>query len=148
MKTDRTLEDIKSKIDIVDLISEYVQLKRAGQNWKGLCPFHAEKTPSFTVSQAKQMFHCFGCSTGGDIFAFIMKHEHLSFQEALTLLAKKCGVTLPDARGFRKTSERDEKVRSILHEARDYFSAQLGRSLKAASYIEGRGVTAESIERF
>lgn len=148
MKTDRTLEDIKSKIDIVDLISEYVQLKRAGQNWKGLCPFHAEKTPSFTVSQAKQMFHCFGCSTGGDIFAFIMKHEHLSFQEALTLLAKKCGVTLPDARGFRKTSERDEKVRSILHEAHDYFSAQLGRSQKAAFYIQGRGITAESIERF
>ncbi|MGC2064576.1 MAG: DNA primase [Thermodesulfovibrionales bacterium] len=148
MKTDRILEDIKSKIDIIDLISEYVQLKRAGQNWKGLCPFHAEKTPSFTVSQAKQMFHCFGCSTGGDIFAFVMKHEHLSFQEALVLLARKSGVSLPDAGSYRKTSERDEKVRSILHETRDYFSAQLGRSDKAAAYVKGRGITADLLERF
>lgn len=148
MKTDRILEDIKSRIDIIDLISEYVQLKKAGQNWKGLCPFHAEKTPSFTVSQAKQMFHCFGCSTGGDIFAFVMKHEHLSFQEALSLLARKSGVTLPDAGSFRKTSERDEKVRSILHEARDYFSEQLARSAKAAAYVKGRGIAAELIESF
>jgi DNA primase len=148
MKTDGTLEDIKSRVDIIDLISEYVQLKRAGQNWKGLCPFHAEKTPSFTVSQAKQMFHCFGCSTGGDIFAFVMKHEHLSFQEALVLLARKCGVTLPDSGSFRKTSERDEKVRSILHETRDYFSAQLTRSDKAAAYVKGRGITPDLIESF
>jgi len=148
MKTDRLLEDIKSRIDIIDLISEYVQLKRAGQNWKGLCPFHAEKTPSFTVSQAKQMFHCFGCSTGGDIFAFVMKHEHLSFQEALALLARKSGVALPDAGSFRKTSERDEKVRSVLHETCDYFSGQLSRSEKASSYVKGRGIIPDLIERF
>ncbi len=148
MKTDRILEDIKSRIDIIDLISGYVQLKRTGQNWKGLCPFHAEKTPSFTVSQAKQMFHCFGCSTGGDIFAFVMKHEHLSFQEALALLARKAGVTLPDAGNFRKTSARDEKVRSILHEARDYFSAQLAKSDKAAAYIKVRGIAPEVIGSF
>ncbi|MBA4372214.1 MAG: DNA primase [Thermodesulfovibrio sp.] len=148
MKTDRILEDIKSRIDIIDLISEYVQLKKAGQNWKGLCPFHVEKTPSFTVSQAKQMFHCFGCSTGGDIFAFVMKHEHLSFQEALALLARKSGVSLPDAGSFRRTSERDEKVRSILLETRDYFSLQLERSQKAAAYVKGRGITEELLQSF
>lgn len=148
MKTDRLLEDIKSRIDIIDLISEYVQLKKAGQNWKGLCPFHAEKTPSFTVSQVKQMFHCFGCSTGGDIFAFVMKHEHLSFQEALALLARKSGVALPDAGSFRKTTERDEKVRSILHETCDYFSAQLARSDKAGAYVKARGIAPDLIESF
>lgn len=148
MKTDRILEDIKSRIDIIDLISGYVQLKKAGQNWLGLCPFHSEKTPSFTVSQAKQMFHCFGCSTGGNIFTFVMKHEHLSFQEALVLLARKAGVTLPEAGSFRRTSERDEKVRSILSEATDYFSAQLGRSDKAGAYVTGRGITGELIKSF
>jgi len=148
MKTDRLLEEIKSRTDIVDLISEYVQLKKTGQNWKGLCPFHSEKTPSFTVSQVKQMFHCFGCSTGGDVFAFIMKHENLSFQEALALLAKKAGVALPDAGSFRRTSEKDEKIRNILIETREYFSEQLGRSSTASAYVKERGISEDMLRRF
>ena len=79
MTTDRILEDIKSRIDIIDFISGYVQLKKSGQNWKGLCPFHLEKTPSFTVSQSKQIFHCFGCGAGGDVISFVFKHDRLSF---------------------------------------------------------------------
>ncbi len=148
MKTERLLEDIKSRTDIVDLISEYVQLKRAGQNWKGLCPFHTEKTPSFTVSQAKQMFHCFGCSTGGDVFAFIMKHEHVTFQEALSLLAKKAGVALPADRNSGRASESMEKVRSVLQESRDFFIAQRERSSIASAYLNERGLTQESVLRF
>ena len=88
---DNTLDEIKDRIDIIDLISEYVHLKKAGQNWKGLCPFHTEKTPSFTVSPAKQIFHCFGCGVGGDIFTFLLRYENLTFPEALSMLAKKAG---------------------------------------------------------
>ena len=89
MKTDRILEDIKSRLDIVELISDYIELKKSGQNYKANCPFHAEKTPSFMVSQNKQIFHCFGCGAGGDIFGFVMKYENLNFQEALKMLAKR-----------------------------------------------------------
>ncbi|TAN37930.1 MAG: DNA primase [Nitrospirae bacterium] len=148
MRTDRILDDIKSKTDIVDLISGYVQLKKAGQNWKGLCPFHTEKTPSFTVSQTKQMFHCFGCSTGGDAIAFIMKHEHLSFNEALAVLAKKAGVTLPDGSIDRKGIQRNEKIRNVLSEASGYFISQVPRAAKASAYMADRGISAESLERF
>ncbi len=82
MNSDRTIDEIKTKIDIVDLISEHVDLKRAGQNFKGLCPFHAEKTPSFMVNPSKQICHCFGCGKGGDIFAFTMHYENMNFHAA------------------------------------------------------------------
>ena len=82
MKPDRVIEEIKSSIDIVDFISDYVQLKKAGQNYKGLCPFHPDKVPSFMVSPSKQIFHCFGCGSGGDVISFLMKHDNLSFNEA------------------------------------------------------------------
>jgi len=88
MKDERLLEELKARLDIAEVISDYIELKRAGQNYKGLCPFHSEKTPSFMVNPGKQRFHCFGCSTGGDIIHFVMKYENLSFQETLKLLAK------------------------------------------------------------
>ena len=93
-----TLEEIKSRLDIVDVISEYIPLKKAGQNWRGLCPFHSEKTPSFMVSPAKQIYHCFGCGSGGNIFTFLTKYENLSFNESLNILAKKAGVMLQKSR--------------------------------------------------
>ncbi|MBI4224408.1 MAG: hypothetical protein HY609_05695 [Deltaproteobacteria bacterium] len=89
------LDEIRNRISIVNLVSEHVQLKRAGRNFKGLCPFHQEKTPSFTVTEEKQIFHCFGCGEGGDVFTFLMKVNGLSFPEALKELAKKAGVTQP-----------------------------------------------------
>jgi len=92
------VDEIKRRIDIVDLISSYLTLKKAGSNYKALCPFHQEKTPSFMVSPERQIFKCFGCSEGGDIFTFTMKMENLGFREALVMLAERAGVKLPEYR--------------------------------------------------
>lgn len=148
MKGDGLLEDIKSRVDIVDFISSYVQLKKAGQNWKGLCPFHSEKTPSFTVNQAKQIFHCFGCGTGGDIISFVSRHDSLSFHESVNLLAKKAGITLAFNRTDKKTLEKNELIRNAVAEAMNYFIKSFGSSAQARDYIKQRGLNNESIALF
>ena len=148
MKTDRLLEEIKSRIDIIDFISGYVQLKKSGQNWKGLCPFHQEKTPSFTVSQSKQIFHCFGCGEGGDVITFLLKHDRLSFHEAVTMLAQKAGISV-DARRFdQKSIQKDELIRKALKEAADFFADKLRGTKDAVEYFRGRDVSTESIRLF
>jgi DNA primase len=148
MKTGRLLEDIKAKSDIVDFISSYVQLKKSGQNWKGNCPFHSEKTPSFMVSPSKQIFHCFGCGAGGDIITFVMKHENISFQEAVSLLAKKAGVPLPSDGTDQKAFRKYEKLRDVLSEAGRYYATRLKESSPATAYVKNRGIDLESVEIF
>jgi len=146
MASDGAAEEVKSRLDIVEHISDYVQLKRSGQNFKGNCPFHNEKTPSFMVHPAKQIFHCFGCSAGGDIFTFTMKHEGLSFPEALALLARKAGVELKPQSGYKK-GER-ENMKAAVSEALKFFRSELVRSGVAGDYMAQRGLTSESIEEF
>src|SRR3989338_3932464 len=92
---EQVLDEIQNKVDIVEIISSYLPLKKAGRNYKGLCPFHNEKTPSFMVSQDKQIYHCFGCGAGGNIFGFLMRHERLEFPEAVRIMAEKEGLRLP-----------------------------------------------------
>ena len=92
------IEDVKNANDIVDVISSYVQLKRSGRNYFGLCPFHKEKSPSFSVSAEKQIFHCFGCNVGGNAIHFISKIENVDFKESLSMLADKAGIILPETR--------------------------------------------------
>ena len=145
---DNTLQDIKDRIDIVDLISEYINLKKTGRNWKGLCPFHTEKTPSFTVSPAKQIFHCFGCGTGGDIFTFMVRHETLTFPEALNMLAKRAGVTLKiDKHKAVKTGEK-ETLLNIHREALDFFQQNLPKNAEAQSYLNKRGISRDIQKMF
>ncbi|HBR22032.1 MAG TPA: DNA primase [Nitrospiraceae bacterium] len=148
MKTDRILDDIKSRLDIVELVSDYIELKKAGQNYKANCPFHAEKTPSFTVSQNKQIFHCFGCGAGGDIFGFVMKYENLNFQEALKMLAKKAGVQLSGYRFEDGLTERKERLYVIQREALNTFTGNLKKSKTALAYLDKRGVSQEMFEAF
>lgn len=147
MKTSRILEDLKARLDIVDFISGYVSLKRSGQNWKGICPFHSEKTPSFTVSQTKQIFHCFGCGAGGDIIAFTVKYENLPFSEAVDFLAKKAGISIAaglDKRGLQK----DLALSSALEHAARFYSERLKESGPALEYLRKRGISEDSISLF
>ncbi len=145
------LELIKQKIDIVALVGESVVLKKTGANYKGLCPFHAEKTPSFVVSLERQIWHCFGgCNDGGDIFKFVMKQENIEFSEALQILAKRAGVQL-SAYAPSQTTQLRDKIFAVNHLASEYYnyiliSHPLGE--KARDYLASRQITNNSITLF
>jgi DNA primase len=145
---DNTLEEIKNNIDIVDLISEYVHLKKAGQNWKGLCPFHTEKTPSFMVSPSKQIFHCFGCGVGGDIFSFLTRYETLTFPEAMNMLAKKAGVTIKVSQRSAVKAGEKEVLLNMHRDTVDFFRRCLTRNPKASAYLKERGIDKENLDAF
>ena len=146
------LEQIKQKIDIVSLISETVQLKKTGANFKGLCPFHSEKTPSFVVSPERQIWHCFGsCQDGGDIFKFVMKLENVEFPESLRMLAKRAGVTLEREQFTSKTGDLKERIYQVNHLASEFYnyiltSHPLGE--KARDYLKSRQITKTSVTLF
>jgi len=147
-------EEIKRIADIVELIGQYVQLKKAGQNHIGLCPFHSEKDPSFTVSPAKQMFHCFGCKKGGDIFGFWMEYHKVPFPQALRDLANRYHVTLPE-REWTPSQRRREELKEILFKinemATEYFHHLLTKTEKGGPgrrYLQSRAITKELILEF
>lgn len=144
------IEEIRSKIDIVQYISEFLPLTKAGRNFKGLCPFHSEKTPSFIVSPERQIWKCFGCSAGGDVFGFLMQVERIEFGEALRILAKKTGVLLQGYQPTKGESEKD-KLYQINHLSSEFFHyLLLNHSVgkKALNYILQRGISKESLEKF
>src|SRR6184192_1590108 len=122
-------ETVRNSADIVRVVSDYVSLKGAGNAYKGLCPFHSEKTPSFSVHREKQIFHCFGCGSGGDVFSFVMLAEKVPFPEAVRIVAEKCGVPIPAGSGL--TGSEDEKfgerkqLFEILDRAAAYFQQRL-----------------------
>ena len=121
---EEVVEEVRMKNDIVDVISGYVHLQKKGANHFGLCPFHNEKSPSFSVSGSKQMFHCFGCGTGGNVFTFLMEYENCSFVEAVRLLADRAGVSLPEADASeeaRKREGRRARLLQVSREAAKYF---------------------------
>ena len=148
---DSFLQDLKDKSPIEDIVSQYVDMKRAGGNFLGLCPFHREKTPSFTVSAQKQIFHCFGCNTGGNVFNFIMRIENIDFVEAVALLAKKAGMELPTA--DKAADALYEKRKSMIHMHRDaarffYKSLCAKDGEEALNYLHGRQISNETIKKF
>src|SRR5512140_4018226 len=107
MYSDDVIRRVRDSVDIYDLISGYVSLRKTGKNWQGLCPFHAEKTPSFSVNTDKQIFHCFGCGVGGDAFKFLELQEGLNFPEAVKQLAGRAGITLPADSAARRDEGRN-----------------------------------------
>jgi len=145
---DKILEEIKSRLDIVDFISDYVELKKAGQNYKGLCPFHSEKTPSFIVSPDKQIYHCFGCGEGGNIFSFIMRHDNITFPEAVKTLARRAGVKIIEKKGDPSGEGLRYKIIELNNESLKIFQENLMKSGEALSYLERRGIGAEAIKAF
>lgn len=150
---DDKIEEIRRRADIASLIGEYVTLKKAGRNYLGLCPFHQEKTPSFTVSPDKQMFYCFGCSEGGNVFSFLMKLNHLSFPEAVRHLAKKMGVIIPERTMSREEKERyslTEQIRRVNELAAVFFTTTLQSPVGegAREYLRNRGIGESAIRTF
>jgi DNA primase len=146
------LEEIRNRCDIVDIISEYVHLKPAGKGFKGLCPFHGEKTPSFMVSPEKQLFHCFGCGEGGNVFNFLMKYEKFSFFEAVEMLAKKSGVSLPvDEEKENLLYRKKERLYKLNNLAANYYRECLFRTnqgKKIINYLKKRGINDTSVEKY
>ena len=142
------IEEIKNKLNIVDVIGEYVKLQKAGRNWRGLCPFHKEKTPSFFVSEDKQLWHCFGCGRGGNIFDFIMQIENVDFKEALQILAQEAGVELKEV--SLKEKSQKEKILKINEAALSFFENNLflNKAKDVLSYLKKRGLSEKTIKEF
>ena len=143
------LDEIRARVDIVELVGRWVNLKRAGANWKGLCPFHNEKTPSFTVHPKKNIFHCFGCGAGGDAFTFLMRQDRLAFPEAVRALAQRAGVDLPEERRTESDGTL-EALRQVMAQAAEVYTAALwgADGARARAYLEGRGIDPEVARRF
>jgi DNA primase len=148
-------ERVKQQADIVRVVGEYVQLKKAGQNFRGLCPFHSEKSPSFNVHPVRQMFHCFGCGKGGDVFTFVMEMERCEFPDALRIVAEKCGISIPRSRERSPEERKENQQRAALiemhREAQTFFVKQLEGTLEgkvARAYLEDRGLDKDAIGRF
>lgn len=149
---DQIIQEIKDRLDIADVIGSYIPIKKAGVNFKALCPFHGEKTPSFVITPSRQIWHCFGCGEGGDVFSFVQKFENLDFLQTLKILADRAGVKLPEYKPGQNLQE-DEKellIRINTFAARFYHQALLHESLgkMAREYLAERGITEEIIKKW
>lgn len=150
MIPDTVVQQVRDRADIVDLLSEYLQLKRAGKDFKALCPFHTEKTPSFYVVPAKGFYNCFGCGESGDIFTFLMKRQGLGFTDAVRVIAARVGVEIPEEEAARRQEEAHRAVYEAVAFAADYYRRQLAgpKGEKARRYLKDRGIDDAAVERF
>lgn len=146
MASGDSVQQIKDRLNILDIVGQYVELQRAGKHFKGRCPFHNEKSPSFHVSPDRGTYHCFGCGVGGDIFSFVQAIDGVEFKEALKTLAQKAGVELVPENPERRT-ERDT-LYSILEAATAFYEAELAKNSEALAYLEKRGVSKETIKKW
>ncbi len=149
MISQEKIEEIKNASDIVDVIGGYLALRQAGSSFKGLCPFHQEKTPSFMVNREKQIFHCFGCGQGGNAFTFIQRIENLNFVESVRMLAKRAGINIDEDRNYNATDYSEkEKLLAANKEAINYFHEMFLKSDKAKAYAVSRGLNETALDDF
>lgn len=141
------IDEVLNRIDIIDIIQPRVSLKRSGQNYHGLCPFHHEKTPSFTASATKQFYHCFGCKASGNALSFLMKYDRLSFMEAVEILASKVGMPLPEAT-YTPKSAAQQSLYTVTEKATQYYEKALPQNQAALDYLAKRGIAQETIQQF
>ena len=145
------IDSIRSQADIVDVVSDYVTLRKAGKNHKGLCPFHDEKTPSFSVNPERQIYHCFGCGKGGNVFSFLMEHENVTFVEAVRHIARRLNITIPDTYRQREAGSEAESLAQVTRFAARFFHERLlnaGRDSIVRRYTERRGLSEETVKSF
>jgi len=143
------IDELIARADIVEVIGSRVQLKKSGREYKACCPFHSEKTPSFWVSPDKQFYHCFGCGKHGTVLGFLMDHDHLAFPEAVEELAARLGLEVPREGGADSSAKRaDEPLYELAAKVARFYVESLAREMRARAYLERRGLTAESLERF
>ncbi len=146
---DSIVNEIRDKVDIAEVISGYIPLKRAGRNFKANCPFHHEKTPSFMVNPDKQIYHCFGCGEGGNVFTFIMKQERMEFPEVVRMLAEKTGVVIPEStKESREKAGIAEQIYKVNSDALLFFHGNLLKNPEALGYLRKRGISDKSISEF
>ena len=146
---EEVIEEIKLTSDIVALISDYLPLKRTGKSYKGLCPFHNERTPSFNVNPDDQFFYCFGCGAGGNIFTFVMKMEHVGFVEAVELVARRFGIRIPETESStaeQKARRARDALLEVNKEALAFFVKCLWSSPRAVAYLRRRGISEDGPE--
>ncbi|MCK4441657.1 MAG: DNA primase, partial [Sulfurovaceae bacterium] len=137
-------EELKNSIDIIDIISNYIEIKKAGANFKANCPFHGEKTASFVISPAKQIYHCFGCGVGGDAIQFVKEYEKLNYPEALEKIASIINFSL----SYTKGSDNHNETRRILEQIQSWYRKNLDNSAISKQYLHNRGINQQSIEKF
>ena len=150
---DEVIEEVREKNDIVDVVSEYVKLTRKGSSYFGLCPFHNEKSPSFSVSPGKQMYYCFGCGAGGNVYTFLMEYENYTFQEALKTLADRVNYPLPELE-YSKEAKQEADLKATLFEINKlagkyyYYMLKSEHGQRAMEYLKNRQLTDETILKF
>lgn len=146
------IDEVREATDIIDLISAYASLKKRGKNYVGLCPFHSEKTPSFTVNAEKQVYHCFGCGVGGNVFTFVMEHEKVSFAEAVRFLAYRVGIILPSPSPEAEALESEAAILyNVMRLSARFFYDSLTQSPEGEfplKYFHERGFADETIRKF
>ncbi len=142
------IQDLLARVDIVDVVGRAVQLKKGGQNFLGLCPFHAEKSPSFTVSPSKQFFHCFGCGAHGSAIGFVMEHRGLGYVDAIRELAQQAGMQVPETERAADVHSKTRALTDVLLRAADFYRGQLKDSPMAIDYLKRRGVSGQTAARF
>ncbi|MBI5124015.1 MAG: DNA primase, partial [Candidatus Omnitrophica bacterium] len=142
------IDQIQGRSDIVEIISRYIPLQKAGRNYRAPCPFHHEKTPSFIVSPDKQIYHCFGCGAGGNVFSFVMKYENLGFPEVIEMLAEKAGVSLPRYTQKKESTSQAAELYKINELAILFFQDVLKGSPAARDYLISRGIGEEVVKKF